>query len=120
MPAVLVSSHDDIDSTVSGGEYDSELDPDVDMCMEDDVNSPDSIASDRDVDMQTDGDDEEGEDEKTEDVEEEEVDENENEDKNEDDGKELQMIGQGEMVNTSADDVDTMVDDQPIVLPEQC
>jgi len=29
------------------------------------------------------------------------------------------MIGQGEMVNISADDVDTMVDDQPIVLPEQ-
>jgi len=29
------------------------------------------------------------------------------------------MIGQGEMVNTSAHNVDTIVDDQPIVLPEQ-
>ena len=29
------------------------------------------------------------------------------------------MIGQGEMVNTSADDGDTMVDDEPTVLPEQ-
>jgi len=40
------------------------------------------------------------------------------EDKDEDDGKEPRMIGQGEMVNTSADDVDTMVDDQLIVLSE--
>jgi len=48
------------------------------------------------------------------------VDEDEEEDMDEDDGKEPQTIGQGEMVNTSADDVDTMVDDQPIVLPEQC
>jgi len=29
------------------------------------------------------------------------------------------MICQGEMVNTSADDVDTMVDNKPTVLPEQ-
>jgi hypothetical protein len=28
------------------------------------------------------------------------------------------MIGQGEMVNTSADDADTMVDDERTVLPE--
>jgi hypothetical protein len=41
------------------------------------------------------------------------------EDEDEDDGKEPQMIGQGEIINTSADDVDTMVDEQPIVLPEQ-
>jgi hypothetical protein len=47
------------------------------------------------------------------------VDEDEEEDKDEDDGKEPRTIGQGEMVNTSADDVDTMVDDQLIVLPEQ-
>jgi hypothetical protein len=36
-----------------------------------------------------------------------------------DDGKEPQTIGQGEMVNTSAADVDTIVEDQTIVLPEQ-
>ena len=32
-----ISSDDDSDSTESDGEYDSELDPDVDMRMEDDV-----------------------------------------------------------------------------------
>jgi hypothetical protein len=71
------------------------------------------------VDMERAGDDEEEEDETKEDEEEEEVDEDEEEDKDEDDGKELQTIAQGEIVNTSADDVDTMVDDQRIVLPEQ-
>jgi len=48
------------------------------------------------------------------------VDEDEEEDKDEEDGKEPRTSGQGEMVNTSAEDVDTMVDDQPNVLPEQC
>jgi hypothetical protein len=111
---VSISSDDDTDSTESDGEYDSELDPDVVMCIEDDVDAPDGVDLDGDVDMERDGDDEAEEDEKKEDEEEEEVDED------EDDGKEPRMIGQGEMVNTSADDVDTMVDDQPIVLPEQC
>jgi hypothetical protein len=37
----------------------------------------------------------------------------------EDNGKEPRTIGQGEMVNTSADDADNMVDPQPTVLPEQ-
>jgi hypothetical protein len=37
----------------------------------------------------------------------------------EDNGKEPLTIGQGEMVNISADHVDTMVDDEPTVLPEQ-
>jgi hypothetical protein len=32
-------------------------------------------------------------------------------DENENDGKEPRIIGQGEMVNTSADDVETMGDD---------
>jgi len=45
------------------------------------------------------------------------VDEDEEED--EDNGKEPRTIGQGEMVNTSADDVDTMGDDEPTVLPER-
>ena len=48
-----------------------------------------------------------------------EEDEDEEEEEEEDDGKEPRTIGQGEMVTTSADDVNTMVDDQPIVLPEQ-
>jgi hypothetical protein len=45
------------------------------------------------------------------------VDKEEQED--EDNGKEPLTIGQGEMINTSADDVDTMVDDELTVLPEQ-
>jgi hypothetical protein len=45
------------------------------------------------------------------------VDEDEEED--EDNGKEPRTMCQGEMVNTLADDVDTMVDGEPTVLPEQ-
>jgi hypothetical protein len=43
------------------------------------------------------------------------------EDEEEDDGngKEPWTIGQGDMVNTSDNDADTMVDHQPTVLPEQ-
>ena len=115
-----ISSDDDTDSTESDGEYDSALDPDVDMRMGDDVDTPDGVDLDGDVDMNRDRDDEEEEDEKKDNEVEEEVGEDEEEDKDEDDGKEPRTIGQGEMVNTSADDVDTMVDDQPIVLPEQC
>jgi hypothetical protein len=107
------SSEDDTDSTESHGEYDSELAPDVDMCMEDDVDAPDGFDLDGDVDMKRDGEDDEEEDEEKED--EEEV-----EDQDEDDGKEPQMLGQGEMVNTSADDVHTRVDNQAFMLPEQC
>jgi hypothetical protein len=114
---VSISSHNDTDSTESDGEYDSELDPDVDVCMEDDVDAPDGFDLDGDVDMEWDGDDaedEEEDDEKEEDEKEEEV-----VDEDEDNGKEPWTIGQGEMVNTSEDDADTMVDDQPTVLPEQ-
>jgi hypothetical protein len=52
--------------------------------------------------------------------EDEEEDEEQDEDEDEDNGKEPRRIGQGEMVTTSADDADTMVDDQHTVLPEQC
>ena len=48
-----------------------------------------------------------------------EEDKDEEQDKDEDDGKEPRTIGQGEMVITSADNVDSMVEDEPIVLPEQ-
>jgi len=47
-------------------------------------------------------------------------DEDDDEDEDEDNGKEPQTIGQGEMVNTLADHANTMVDNQPTVLPEQC
>ena len=46
------------------------------------------------------------------------MDEDEEEDKDEDDGKESRTFGQGEMINTWADDVDNMVDHQPIVPAE--
>jgi hypothetical protein len=89
------------------------------MRMQDDVDGPDGVDLYSDVDMETDGDDDEEKDEEKEDEEVvEEEDEVEEEDQDEDDGKEPRMLGQGEMLNTSADDVDTMVDDQPIVLPE--
>jgi len=42
------------------------------------------------------------------------------EEEDEDNGKEPRTIGQGEMVNTAADDADTMVDDDSPMLPEQC
>jgi hypothetical protein len=122
---VPICSDDDTDSTESDGEYDSELDPDVDMHMEDDVDAPDGVDLDGDVDMERDDvNDEEEDDEEDDEVKEDEdevevEDEEEEEDKDEDDGKEPPTIGQGQMVNTSADDADTMVDDEPTVRPEQ-
>ena len=83
-----------------------------------DVDAPDGIDLLSDVDMERDSEDEEDEEEDDEE-EDEVVDEEEDEDEDEDNGKEPRTIGQGEMVNTSADDADTMVDDQPTVLPEQ-
>jgi len=123
-PAVSIASDDDTDSAQLDGKYDLEHDPDVQICIADDVDAPDGGDLDGDVDMRRDGDDEEEDDEEEEDEEEEDKDEEgeeeeEDEDEDEDDGKEPQMITQGEMVNTSADDVDTTVDDQPMVLSQQ-
>ena len=112
-----ISYDDDTNSTESDGEYESELDPDVDMCTEDDVDAPDGVDFDGDVDMERHGEDEEDEEEedaKVEDEMEEEV-----VDEDEDNSKAPRAIAQGEMVNTSADNADIMVDDQPTVLPEQ-
>jgi hypothetical protein len=89
------------------------------MGMEDDMDTPDGVDLDGDVDMDRAGEDEEdddGEDEKVEEKVDEDEDENKDEDEN--NGKELWTIGQGEMVNTSANDPDTMIDDQPTVLPD--
>jgi hypothetical protein len=122
---VSISSDNDPGSTEKlYGEYDSELDPTVDMCMrDDDVDAPDGVDLNDDVDMERDGDDDEEEDEEKEDEkvveEEEEHEEEEDEDEDEDDSKEPPTIGQGEMVNTSADDADTIVHDEPTVLPAQ-
>ena len=117
-----ISSDNDTNFTESDGEYNSERDSVVDMRMEDAVDALDGIDLVSDEDMERDGEDEDEEDEEKEDrKEEEEVDEDdeEDEDEDEDNGKEPQTIGQGEMVNTTADNADTMVDDQPTVLPEQ-
>jgi len=121
-PATSIPSADDTDTTEgSKRKYNPERDSDVDMPLEDDVDAPCGVELGSDVDMERDIDDEE-EDEVEEDEEEEaeeEEDEDVEEDEGEDDGKEPWTIGQGEMVNTSADDVDTIVDNQHIVLPEQ-
>jgi hypothetical protein len=51
------------DSIESDGEYHSEHDPDVVLCMEDDMDTPDGVDLDGDVDMARDGEDEEDEEE---------------------------------------------------------
>jgi len=111
-PTMSISSDDDTDSTNLDGKYDSELDGD--MCMEDDVDAPDSVDIEGDVDMRRDCEDEEDEEEK--DQKEEEVVEK-DEEEDEDNGREPRTISQGEVVNTLADDADTMVNDEPTVLP---
>jgi hypothetical protein len=94
------------------------------MRMEDDVDAPDGVELDGDVDVESYGDDDEEEDEeeedeeKKDDVEVEEEDQDEEEDDDEDDDKEPGTNGQREMVMTSGDNADTMVEDQPTVLPE--
>jgi len=65
------------------------------------------------------GDDNDTDDSMGEEEEEGEVEEDEEEDEDEDNGKEPWTIGEGEMVNTLADDIDTMVHNKLIVLPEQ-
>jgi hypothetical protein len=123
---VSISSNHDTDSTKkSNSKYDSELDPDVDMRMGHEVDAQGGVDLDGYVDMESDGKDDEEEDKEEEDEgkedeeEVEEEDEDEEEDKDADDGKEPRTIGQGEMVNTSADHADSMVDDKPTVQREQ-
>jgi hypothetical protein len=120
-PAMSITSKDDTDSTKSDTHFDSSHEPDGDLHIKNDVDAPEGVDVDGDVHMQRDGDNEEAEDKEGE--EEDKVKENEeekeDEDEDEDDSKEPRTIRQGEMVNTSADDVDTIVDNQPIVRPEQ-
>ena len=78
------------------------------------MDAPDGIDLDGNVDMERDCDDDEKEAEEVEDEEK----EDEEEDKDEDDGKEPRTIGQGAMIYTSADDADTIVDDERTVIPE--
>jgi len=94
------------------------------MRIANDVNALYSLDSDGDVMMEWDGDDEEEEDEEEEDEEEEgeekeEEVEDEEDDEDEDDGKEPRTIGQGEIINTSDDNLDSIVDVQSIIIPKQ-
>jgi hypothetical protein len=111
-----IASGDYKHTTESDSEYDSECDSAVDMRMKDVVDAQHGIDFDDDVDMQKDGEDEEDE---VEEDEKEEVVVNEDEEEDDDNGKEPRTIGLGEMVNTSADYADNMVDNEPTVLPEQ-
>jgi hypothetical protein len=119
-----MSSVEDTESTKSDGKHDSELDSDVDMRMEEDVNALQAIDLDGDVDVRRDIEDEADEEEENgqeedEKEQQEEEDEDEDQDEDEDNGKDPWTIGQGEMVNILTDNTDTMVDDQPTMLPEQ-
>jgi len=95
------------------------------MRIVDDVNVPAGVDLYGDLHMEKDSDDDEEDDEPEEDEEkedEEEVEEEDEygeEDKGEDAGKEPRTVGQGEMVNTSTNDSDTMVDYEPTMLPAQ-
>jgi len=116
---VSSSTDDDTNSTKeSDGKYDSEHDSDGVKRLQDDVDAPHVVDLDGDVDIERDGYDEE-ENYTQEEYEKEEEDEDEEDDKDEDDSKEHQIMGQGEMVHALADNVDTMVDNQPITLPEK-
>ena len=106
--AVSVSSDND---TNSAEEHDSEPASDMDKRMEVDADAQSGVDFDGEVDMGRDGDNEVEEDE-----EEEEDEEWEN---NELDSEERRTIGQGEIVTKSADDTDSMVDNQPSMLPEE-
>jgi hypothetical protein len=70
------------------------------------------------VDIERDVDDEDEQDEEEEHEEEEKEDGDEEEEEDEEDAKQPQKIGQGKMDNSSADDVDAIVDDLQIILPE--
>jgi len=112
LPAVWIFWDNGSDSTKkSDSEYYSEHDSDLNMPMEDVVDTQDGFELDGDVDMERDGDKKEEEDEEQEE-------EEDKEDEDEDDGKEPGTIGQGEIVNWFAEGIDPMVDDPQIMLPE--
>jgi hypothetical protein len=124
-----VSNSTDV-PTYSAGELDGKCNSahvsGADFSLEEDVGTPGSINLDGDVDMESYSDDEvekekededEQEEQEKEEDENEEEDEDEQEDENENDSKEPSTIDQGEKVMTFTDNLDTMVDYQPILLP---
>ena len=119
-PTVSICPDDVTDSAEeSECEDDSEYNSDVDICMEDNMEATDGIDLDGHVNIERDSDDEDEEGEAEEGEEKQDEVEEDDDDEDEDDGKDPWTIGQGEMENTSADDVDTIVDDQILLLPEQ-
>jgi hypothetical protein len=121
---IIIRSNEHNNSTDgSDGEYDSEHDYDVNLCIGDIVDTPDSVDLDGDGDMEINSHDDDEENAEVQDVEQEDENEEENEDKeedeNEDDHNKPLTFIQGEMIHTSANTVDTLLDNQPIVLPEQ-
>jgi len=84
---------------------------------EDEEDEEEEYEEDKEKEEEDEDEEEEDEDEEDEDEDEEEEEEEEKEEEDEDDGKEPRTIGQGEMVNPFADNVDAIVDHQPIVLP---
>jgi len=113
-----MSSEDDTKSTdESDRESDSEHDSETGMRMETHDDAPYGVDLDGNMYMERDGDSEQVEDKEKEN----EVEENEDDDEyeDEDEGKDCWTIGKGEMVNSSADDVHIMVDNQPTVRREQ-
>jgi hypothetical protein len=131
VPAESIASDDDTHwRKESDGKNNLEHNSVRDIPMQDDMVTVDGVDVDCDVHMEIDAaneeaEDEEEEDEKEEDKEkdneqddEEENEHEEEENEDEDDGNEPRMIDQREMVIISTDNLDTMVDDQPIVLPE--
>jgi hypothetical protein len=101
----------------SDSEYDLEHHSDVDLHLEDDGEAPHSIDLPGDVNMETNFVTDYEEEEEEEEEQEEDVDKE--TDVNEDVGKEPQTIGQEEMVNSSADAVDTTIDYQPVIIRKQ-
>ena len=80
--------------------------------MEENVDAPDGVELDGDVDMETDGEDEDDEDQEKVMV------DGEEEHEDQENGKEPRTIGQREILNPLADDAVTMADDQPTVPPQ--
>jgi len=101
----------------SDSEYDLEHHSDLDLHLEDDGEAPHSIDLPGDVNMETKFVTDYEEEDEEEEEQEEDVDKE--KDVNEDDGKEPQTIGQEEMVNSSAHNVDTTSDHQAIMIRKQ-
>lgn len=109
---------DDTNSTEQlDGNYAPDHDSSMEMHMDNTRDAQYGVDLNDDVDIQMDSDNEE--EESGEEDDEKDEDEDEEKDGDEHNGKEPQMIAQGGMVNTLADDADSMLNTQPIILPKR-